>query len=61
MNDHTKGYGFKDVYGALVQNSSFTPTAHINYGNSILKIKDGLPKFKDFPSDFGGSGELLEE
>ena len=32
MNDHTKGYGFKDVYGALVQNFSFTPTAHINYG-----------------------------
>jgi|TARA_B100001059_G_scaffold226608_1_gene255218 hypothetical protein len=61
MNDHTKGYGFKDVYGALIQNFSFTPTAHINYGNSILKIKDGLPKFKDFPSDFGGSGELLEE
>ncbi|NCX54985.1 MAG: GFA family protein, partial [Rhodobacterales bacterium] len=54
-------YGFKDVYGALIQNFSFTPTAHINYGNSILKIKDGLPKFKDFPSDFGGSGELLEE
>jgi len=27
----------------------------------VLPIKDGLPKFKDFPADFGGSGEMLKE
>jgi len=26
-----------------------------------MPMKDGLPKFKDFPSDFGGSGETLPE
>jgi hypothetical protein len=24
-------------------------------------MKDGLPKFKDFPTDFGGSGETMAE
>ena len=61
MNDHTVGYGFIDVYGALLQDFVFTPTAHINYENAILRMTDGLPKFKDFPTEFGGSGELLEE
>ena len=61
MNDHTVGYGFIDVYGALLQDFVFTPTAHINYENAILRMTDGLPKFKDFPTEFGGSGEMLEE
>ena len=29
--------------------------------NTIMPMKDGLPKFKDFPSDFGGSGEIRPE
>jgi hypothetical protein len=24
-------------------------------------MKDGLPKFKDFPEELGGSGEMIEE
>jgi hypothetical protein len=24
-------------------------------------MKDGLPKFKDFPAEMGGSGETLDE
>jgi len=24
-------------------------------------MRDGLPKFKDFPKDFGGSGEQIAE
>jgi hypothetical protein len=31
------------------------------YGEKVLAIPDGLPKFKDFPTDFGGSGEMLPE
>ena len=61
MNDHTVGYGFIDVYGALLQGFKFNPTAHVNYENAILRIKDGLPKFKDFPTEFGGSGAMLDE
>jgi hypothetical protein len=24
-------------------------------------VRDGLPKFKDFPKEFGGSGDTLPE
>ncbi len=46
---------------SILDNFEFKPTAHFNYESTILPIKDGLPKFKDFPKDFGGSGILLEE
>ena len=26
-----------------------------------VSVKDGLPKFKDFPKDFGGSGDVVPE
>ena len=50
-----------DVYASLVQGLEFKPTLHFNYESTIMPMKDGLPKFKDFPSDFGGSGETLPE
>jgi hypothetical protein len=28
---------------------------------SYLPMRDGLPKFKDFPAEFGGSGEQIAE
>jgi hypothetical protein len=27
----------------------------------VLPIRDGLPKLKDFPAEFGGSGEAMAE
>jgi hypothetical protein len=27
----------------------------------VLPMRDGLPKFKDFPAEFGGSGETIPE
>jgi hypothetical protein len=27
----------------------------------VMAVRDGLPKFKDFPKEFGGSGEMLPE
>jgi hypothetical protein len=24
-------------------------------------MRDGLPKLKDFPAEFGGSGEMMQE
>jgi len=27
----------------------------------VLSMRDGLPKFKDFPAEFGGSGETIPE
>jgi hypothetical protein len=34
---------------------------HVNYGETVLRMKDGLPKMKDFPAELGGSGETLPE
>ena len=53
--------GMVDVYPSLIEDLEFKPGLHVNYENTIMPMKDGLPKFKDFPSDFGGSGETLPE
>jgi len=37
------------------------PGVHVNYAETVLPMRDGLPKFKDFPATFGGSGEQLAE
>lgn len=50
-----------DVYAALLPDLPFEPGVHVNYGETVLRIHDGLPKQKDFPAEMGGSGELLSE
>lgn len=37
------------------------PSMHVNYHNKRMVMKDGLPKFKDFPSAFGGSGIIMDD
>jgi hypothetical protein len=39
----------------------FAPGVHINYAETVLPMRDGLPKLKDFPAEFGGSGEAIAE
>ena len=53
--------GVVDVYAGLVEGLEFKPGLHVNYESTVMPMKDGLPKFKDFPEDFGGSGETLPE
>src|SRR5271156_4279402 len=50
-----------DVYLATIPGLDFKPMLHVNYQETVLPIKDGLPKMKDFPKEFGGSGEVLAE
>jgi hypothetical protein len=50
-----------DVYAATIPSYPFTPGVHVNYESTVLPMKDGLPKLKDFPSELGGSGETLPE
>ena len=45
-----------DVYAAVIPDLPFRPALHVNYGETVLHLKDGLPKLKDFPTEFGGSG-----
>ena len=54
-------WGLVDVYAATIPKFEFAPGVHVNYAESVLRIRDGLPKFKDIPSEMGGSGEALPE
>lgn len=58
--DHP-GIGLIDVRGGVPSTITFKPTVHLNYEETILPIKDGLPKLRDFPSAIGGSGQTMSE
>jgi hypothetical protein len=60
MTDHPQ-IGLIDVYAATIPDLAFEPQVHIHYGEKVLSIPDGLPKFKDVPAEFGGSGDKLPE
>ncbi len=60
MTDHPP-FGLVDVYAATIPDLDFKPMLHVNYGETVLPMKDGLPKMKDFPAELGGSGEVLPE
>ncbi len=60
MTDHPT-FGLVDVYAATIPTLSFAPGVHVNYAETVLPMKDGLPKFKDFPSELGGTGETVAE
>jgi len=53
--------GLVDVFAATIPSLAFRPGVHINYAETVLPMRDGLPKLKDFPAEFGGSGELVAE
>ena len=60
MIDHPK-MKLIDVYANVLDGFNQEPKLHVYYGEGILKIKDGLPKYKDLPEHAGGSGETLPE
>ena len=60
FTDHPQ-MGLIDVYAAVLPTLEFKPALHVFYGETKLRIKDGLPKMKDVPAEMGGSGEVLPE
>jgi hypothetical protein len=50
-----------DVSAAVIPDFPFEPVLHVNYQETVLYMKDGLPKIKDLPLEAGGSGDLLAE
>ena len=54
-------FGLVDVFHATIPTLDFKPGVHVNYQETVLPMKDGLPKFKDFPTEFGGTGEMVAE
>ncbi|MEK6805978.1 MAG: GFA family protein [Pseudomonadota bacterium] len=55
------GLKLTDVYAAVIPSLKHQPAVHVNYQETVLRIKDGLPKLKDFPKEMGGSGVALPE
>jgi hypothetical protein len=53
--------GVVDVFAATLPALKFQANLHVHYGETVLPIQDGLPKFRDFPAAFGGSDELVAE
>ena len=60
MTDHPV-WGITDVYAATVPGVAFKPGVHVNYQETVLPMKDGLPKMRDFPAELGGSGQTMAE
>jgi hypothetical protein len=60
LNNHPT-IGLVDVYSATIPSLPFKPGVHVNYAETVLPMRDGLPKLKDFPAELGGSGESVPE
>ena len=60
MTDHPP-LGLVDVFAATLPSLKFAPAVHVNYAETVLPMRYGLPKLKDFPAEFGGSGETMAE
>lgn len=60
MTNHPS-LGVVDVFSATLPDLDFKAGLHINYAETVLPMKDGLPKFRDFPGAFGGSDQQMPE
>lgn len=60
MTDHPT-LGLTDVFAATIPTLDFVPAVHVNYAETVLPMRDGLPKLKDFPAEMGGSGKAVAE
>ncbi|KAI9016837.1 Mss4-like protein [Hyaloraphidium curvatum] len=60
-NDHG---AVVDVFASTIPSLEFKAGMHVHYQETVMPEGtfkgDGLPKFKDFPKDFGGSGDLMD-
>jgi hypothetical protein len=54
-------FGLIDVYAATIPSLPFQPALHVNYAETVLRMRDGLPKLENFPAEMGGSGISLPE
>ena len=57
-NDH----GVREfIRNMILPTLKFSPSVHVNYSETVLPMDDGLPKFSDFPIEFGGSKRRIRE
>ena len=60
MTEHPQ-WSLIDVYAATIPGYRHTPGVHVHYAETVLRMKDGLPKMQDLPKEMGGSGVTLPE
>ena len=60
FTDHPQ-WSLVDVYAAVIPDFPYQPGVHVNYQETKLRMRDGLPKMKDMPAEMGGSGAVLPE
>ncbi|MFZ3322020.1 MAG: GFA family protein [Usitatibacter sp.] len=60
FTDHP-GMGLVDIYAAVIDDFPFQAGVHVNYQETELAMKDGLPKMKDLPKEMGGSGLMMAD
>ena len=54
-------WGLIDVYASMIPTLKFDPGVHVNYAETVLPMRDGIPKLRDLPAELGGSGEQMAE
>ena len=54
-------WGLVNVFAPTIPTFPFLPEVHVHYESVVMRVKDGLPKLKDFPAELGGSGEIVPE
>jgi hypothetical protein len=54
-------WGVIDVYASTIPDFPFEAKLHVNYAETVLRMRDGLPKMKDMPKEMGGSGVVIVE
>eukprot|EP00953_Heterococcus_sp_UTEX-ZZ885_P001788 1488-Heterococcus_DN1.PRE.2 len=52
---------FVATFPCVLTTYDYKPAFHVHYGSKILSVTDGLPKYADTPTAFGGSDKLLED
>jgi hypothetical protein len=60
MTEHPQ-WKLIDVYAGVIPSFPFKAGVHVHYKDTVLPMKDGLPKMRDLPKEMGGSGETLPE
>ena len=60
MTEHPP-WSLIDVYAATIPSYQHQPQLHVHYQETVLPMKDGLPKMRDIPKEMGGSGQTLAE
>lgn len=60
MTEHPE-WALTDVYAATIPDLPYQAGLHVNYQETRLPMHDGLPKLRDFPEAFGGTGDTMPE